>query len=270
MRRPVSEENYLQFHSEQLESRQLLAGNVNVVARHGDVTVTGDHSANDILIYDAPGDTIYVVGRNATSINGGSFAQVTLLDDLKINLKHGNNRIELGLDLGTFLHVNDDLIIRTGHGSDSLVTNNLFVGDDLRVSLGGGTNSVTDGFAGFNYYTVGDDARITSGGQLGVDIDWTVVGDLSISSGHQDDSIIFRGSVFDDLSISSRGGNDYVGIGNGHIYDDLRISTSGGDDYVVFSDSTVGDNFRVSMSHGFDTAYIVGVFAQMSGVEVLL
>ena len=267
---------FLEFETEHLESRQMLAGDVSVVARHGDVIVTGDHADNAIRIQDALGGRIRVEGRFGTRINGvtNGSSYLTLTDDLRINLKHGNNQLGLGGDFTAGLHIPDDVSVRTGHGNDYIVTNNLVVNDDLVIHSGSGSDLIA-GYSSSTYFTVGDDVKVASRGRTAIAVDWSVSDDMKISTGHGDDHVQFTGSVFGKLSVTTRGGSDTVELMDAYVIGNMSIATHGGNDTFQFhgQGSYAAGDIRLSMGHGYDVVSITAALSntteiRTSGVEV--
>jgi hypothetical protein len=88
---------------EQLESRELLAGNVLVQLQNGNATITGDAAANQFEITGGL-NSILVRGLEGTTINGDS-ATFTLATTsafnggLVISLGQGNDRLSIGADV---------------------------------------------------------------------------------------------------------------------------------------------------------------------------
>src|SRR5882672_7896693 len=78
---------------EQLERREVLAGNVAAVVRGGDLVVTGDNLGNDITITRSGASGITITG-NGTTVNGQ--AAVTLSNfrrNVNVDLNGGDDSV---------------------------------------------------------------------------------------------------------------------------------------------------------------------------------
>ena len=267
----------LRFECEHLERREMLAGDVDVIARNGDVLVTGDNASNMIRVESTNG-RIQVTGINGTRVNGIANGVISrsIADDLKINLKQGDNQLTLGSQASSLM-VPDDLVVKTGHGDDVIVAPNVSVGDDATFSLGHGFNRATLFELSFVYgYTVGDDLKISSPGLSQIYVDWRIVDDTRISTGHHGDSVrLYDSVVAGNLSISTKGGGDSIELTQTVIGGNLNLSSHGGDDSFTFGGvgSAAYGDIRLSMSHGFDYARITASLSpdttiRASGVEI--
>ena len=270
-RRP---DRYLDFFNETLEDRQMLAGDVEVVARHGDVVVTGDNASNQVRV-DTDYGQIRVTGINGTRINGvtNGVSYQSISDDLKINLKHGDNQLMLGSE-ALMLNVPDDLSVKTGNGADEIDAPNVFVGDDASFSMGHGFNQLRLSETGNVGFSVSDDLKISSPGATSVIASWAVVGDTRISTGRMNDVVLLTDTALvGNVSISTKGGNDTIGVFDTVIGGNLKVSSAGGNDSFTFAGSfaaAFGD-IRLAMGHGLDTAVITATLSSetdvfMSGV----
>jgi hypothetical protein len=243
-----SNRNFRKLSFQNLESRQLMAGNVAVqVTSGGDLLVQGDTLGNDVAIVQSvtqgqadPG-RFFVTGLNGTTING---------------LASGNY----------FQGVNRDVIINLGAGSDHVTLGDgvsdfhFNVPNDLRISMGEGANRVN-----INGITVRDDATITSGAGLDtVDIHGARIGvaggvdgglnDFTINTGNGTDVVRMRNFFArHNLNINAGGltdvGRDLVDLAIGDVGNDIIISTGGGRDTVLTD--TVGAN-HLNVNTGAD------------------
>ena len=266
-------DQFLDLDIESLESREMLAGDVEVIARHGDVIVNGDSAANNIRLETVAGQ-VRVTGIDGTRVNGVTNGVVSrsISDDLRVNLKHGNNQLLLGSQPFR-LSVPDDLSIKVGSGDDVIVGSNVVVGDDVSITMGHGYNrlSVFELSPTFSY-TVGDDLKISSHGFSDVYVDWRVSDDTRISTSHKNDWVrIFDSVLAGDVSISTKGGNDIIDISRTVIAGDFKASTSGGDDTFTFggTGSFAYNDIRLAMGSGFDYASITARLSANTDVKTL-
>jgi hypothetical protein len=174
---------------ERLEGRRLLSGNVTVVLDPATFTlvVHGDNKSNDIVIPPF-GDISYtIVGRNGTTVNGAAFADLYTGDavpNFAIDMGNGEDVVELGENPPGRRYIVNDLVIRTGNGSDTVkvdatVDGNLDIdtgnGDDhveligawvfgnLKINTGNGDDSITLDYGDFGENRVGGNSSMDGG-----------------------------------------------------------------------------------------------------------
>jgi hypothetical protein len=255
---------------EQLEQRVLLAGDVTVALKSGNLTVTGDANVlgNQVEIAHQ-GDGIYrVTGLNGTTLNKGTAtvwnSTLPVTGSVSVDLKNGSNHLTMKGDPGQDLRVLKNLSVKTGTGNDTVIIENPNVTGKLTVSTGAGGGSVIiDGG------TVTADASIQTGvGDDQVEIDdTTFLGKLTVKTGNagtllKEDSVILSNiTVSRDVSVSTGTGNDRVWIedltvlGKGK----LTVTTGNGYDRVGVIDSDVGGNISISTGNENDQAGLLRV-----------
>jgi len=108
---------------EPLEHRLLMAGDVSVALRGGDLTARGDAEDNQVYVAPSPTGGIRFEGRDGTTINGEAFVD--------------------------FRRVRGDVSFRMGQGGEDeiVVAGPLCLPDDLRVAMGDGAFTL-DGTVG--------------------------------------------------------------------------------------------------------------------------
>src|SRR5262245_42124650 len=104
--------------------------------------------------------------------------------------------------------------------------------------------------AGAGAYEISaSDANTTINGQPVAFVASGVTGDVKISMGDGNDTVIIEDTNVapfpDDLTIRTGAGNDSVEINDGGVTDDTTISTDQGDDTVTDQASTHGGNLKV-------------------------
>jgi hypothetical protein len=107
---------------EPLERRLLLAGDVNVNFSRGTLNVTGDGGDNQIAIeYLGPGSFL-ITGNGATTLRGGNDPiDVSGVNSIRVNMREGNNLVEIRGTVEQPLVVARDLRIQSGRGNDAVV-----------------------------------------------------------------------------------------------------------------------------------------------------
>lgn len=219
--RGVIDQRDLDFGVESLESRLLLAGNINaVVTAGGDLRVTGDSASNDVVIHaTGTAGELYLEGLNGTTVNGQSSITLNgISDDIRVRLRGG-----------------DDQILLTGALDDGSTASAIDFVDDIIVNSGGGDDIVyVDGVV---------DA-----------------GHISVVTGSGDDAVGFFLTRSESLYTATGGGNDVVGFTGANVVERwTRVVTGGGNDIVIvagdssgFLSSRFGGVFSVGLGGGSD------------------
>ena len=221
---------------ESLEGRELLAGDVAVeLMASGDLLVTGDDEANDIVVVS--GDNgVLVLGNEGTNIvfNGVSaeFADVELpegmstIRDLKLDMLDGDDRVLLedvtvGRSLKSLLR----------EGDDWMGLENSTVHRHASISNGPGTDFVTIESA-------------------------EVVERLAINAGQG--AFTFDAYEMDlaRLNINAAEGNDTINVRSSQISGDFAAINSAGDDDLSIYETEVGGNFNLTGGSALDNVYL--------------
>jgi hypothetical protein len=135
----------LQF--ERLESRCLLAGDVFVSVKAGDLIIKGDNDDNEVVVRQVGDGEYEICGCDGTTIHfeGDTYSKVTVtgvLDDILVDLKNGDNAFVL---YDAF--VPDDFIYKGGKHSDIVVLGLVDVNDSAVMDTGKGDDAVLVGVA---------------------------------------------------------------------------------------------------------------------------
>ena len=132
--------SWLTFDAEKLEQRWLLAGNVNVSVRNGDLVILGDNLANEVEVVATEVAGQFSVTGLGTSINDAFDPVVVdgVVDDLVVNLRRGANR--LTLDGGD--NALDSARIKLGRDGDTVELTRLELAGNLTVVASGGDDEV--------------------------------------------------------------------------------------------------------------------------------
>ena len=224
---------------EQLESRRVLAGNVEaIVFPDGILRVTGDALANAIDIRELEGanglfKTFRVAGRPGTTINGGPgpFVAFVPMDSLIVSLKGGNDIVTLDEASSAVEAIVGQFNILTGSGNDRVELHSVRTKGLARIDFGAGNDTLTAdniaanslnvlGGAGNNTFTLTDVTvvnKATLQGESGNDKATATrlrVGlDASINLGAGVNSLTVVNSRFSAAAtIDSLSGNDTITI----------------------------------------------------------
>ncbi len=207
--RTSSSDSHLEFYSEALEPRQMLAGNVRVISNGENLTLIGDNLSNEVSIDGDSNGDVTVHGEGGTNIifRGVSAASHVIpltsqltMNRLKINLRGGEDEV----------NVEDfragKTVVNLGSGNDYFrsVSNGQSFGD-LKVNGNSGADLI----------------RLSK-----VDADKTrLIGEVIT---------VYESSFYDDLSIQTGVGDGRVTVGDSYTYGRTRISTGAGNDTVTF------------------------------------
>lgn len=283
-----------------LEARTLPAGTVTASYSGGSITLNGDRFNNVIEIeFDSTG--LFVRGLDGTNIkfgartitDGSPFKLApgpTVTRDLVVNLKDGNDVVELFVD-GVDASIGRNLKIDTGRGEDIagvLVPNgSLTVGNELNIKLGDASDYLLLNGDAFFEDELPDDheeeenaplhvnglTKVSAG--TGDDIvgiaNFSTDGNLEIETGHGDDTVgVEFAFVGGNATISTGGDDDDVGIAFVQIEGRGNITTGSGNDRVgVFNTHSQG-NVSIRLEQGNDLLAAAGELTVGEDAQVLL
>lgn len=229
---------------ENLESRQVLAGNVLASVVGGSLIIEGDAADNGVLLRAAADGGVEVVGTatagGATTINGSidPFVATTIKVGTSIDLGAGNDTLAISKDATVDAAVSA-LVAAAAAGTNVSAAASLQAGSQLNL---GKTVSVRLGD--------GDDVAL-------INVKTQLV--LSVDGGVGNDVIGVQGSSVGKLRIaadplSDVGGNDTVQISGGtSVRTSVSITTGAGDDTVhVGGGSSLGNHLLVLTGAGND------------------
>lgn len=120
---------------EQLDSRDVPAGNVIVTLSGGGFVIAGDDAANQISVQQNAAGDVFVVGLNGTTVNGQSalFVGNGIPTSVTAWMGNGSDYIEVvGLVAG-------NVTLRGEAGFDTLVAVDVFANNNVEL-FGGGEN----------------------------------------------------------------------------------------------------------------------------------
>jgi FKBP-type peptidyl-prolyl cis-trans isomerase len=214
---------------QQLESRQLLAGNVNVTLQGDILQINGDFADNEIHVTGISNGRAQVFGLGGTTINGGNSGFVSSGPVRNVSMQMGN-------------------------GDDSVTVENLVLSGFIDVDLGVGNDSLT-----LRHMNV---RSLNVNGRAGDDV-------IQIHSVYSRDYIIIQTHEGDDtISITSmatnRGvlidtgdGADTIAIGHFGARANVVVNTGGGNDRVVLTGPYFASTSQFSLGSGHDTFIVM-------------
>jgi hypothetical protein len=192
---------------ESLESRRLLAGNVNVAVIGGHLIISGDNAANGITIEPHPEEdgTFIINGDLDTSLSGefGTKFMSGVTGDVRISLRGGGDRVVI-----RGIEVAKNLVIDSGAGDDRVELRDVAISQRLTVWTDTGADRVivtdvhsrgqTHLSTGFGYDLIATAGLVSDG-------------DASIRTGAGIDTVSLAESTFNgDLLILSTPGQDRI------------------------------------------------------------
>ena len=127
---------------EQLERREVLAGNVAAAIRGGDLFVTGDNLGNDITITRSGASGITITG-NGTTVNGQ--AAVTLANfrrNMIVDLNGGDDAVTFKSTSDNLFSILGNLHVTADGGNDKVNFADTTIGGLLFVNTGSGNDQV--------------------------------------------------------------------------------------------------------------------------------
>ncbi len=239
---------------ENLERRELMAGNVTVELKNGDLVVTGDNSSNSVEIYQTSLDHYKVIGKteggSATKINGkvgGSFTftlnDARYTDDILINMNGGNDVVNIHGSSAEWYDIDahDEIYITLGSGNDQVYLDNIETTRDLNIDAGSGRDGIMVTNA-----IISDDLIVTKVGA-------TTSGAIKDSA-----SMVFKNvKVVDDFTITSEKSIDTVNIISSAA-NDLFISLGTGDDALNLYKSKARNSHSLDGGAGTDKLNLYG------------
>jgi hypothetical protein len=212
-------------------SRVWALGDVQVSVAKGKMTILGDEGPNSIQITPGIGTGAFVVtGVDGTAVNGAPSAGVTDVRKLKIEMKTGQDRVEvLSVD------VDETLQVKMGKDQDTFLMDGGRVKGNLQVKAGKDGDSVT----------------IRNGARVG--------GHLTIGTGNKNDTItINNASIGRGMTLTTGAGNDsvvvqFTGFDEG---DEVEIKTGDGFDDLAFIDVNFEDDVDLELGDGDDDVLV--------------
>lgn len=203
---------------EQLETRRLLAGDVDVRKSGSHLIIRGDNEDNAIIITQEGRDRFRVTGvatdDGDTEVNNKASKVFKGIRHIDVDLRGGNDTLGVG---------NDELAL-------------IDLGEELGFEFDGG-----DGPGNLGDTTPDNADRVR------------IRGSLIVRMGSGEDSVGLHVDVQRVVNIQTGNGDDGVGVTNSRIGDDLIINTGNGDDNVIVIDTDVNDVLAVITGDGEDT-----------------
>lgn len=243
--------------SEQLESRTLLTGNVQVSLSGANAQITGDAANNEFEVVVDNGSVV-VRGLNGTTINQGTTVftlangSTTFAGSLTGSLGAGDDIATVGPGI-TF---GGNVSIAGQGGADTLRARTGTYNGHLSLMGGDGASSiVVDGA------TVSGNLSVDGQGAMVISItNSTVGGQLEVRTGRENspDSVVIKATtVAQKTSIETGKGDDNVVLQNSHFNGQLIMHTGAGNDVVYIDGSSVGKMSLIATQRGDDMLQVL-------------
>lgn len=239
--------------AEQLETRAMLAGNVNVSKDGDTLVVRGDGSDNGVFIQRVDDNRYQVtgvsdLGGDPTSINGvsGGSRTVSGVKHIEVRLRGGDDLLGIGQDTAALQDLAEEL---AGLGTFTPgTTARTFIRGRLEIQGGSGADAVGL-FVKVNKVTEID----LGDGQDSLAIEASHFGDdLLIEGGSHIDNLRVRDTFIDDLLfIDLQGGADELSVQNVEAHHAIVEGGSGGD-VVEIDNLDVNRELKVFLEDGDD------------------
>lgn len=274
---------------EALESRQLMAGDINFNLVGGNLTLTGDNQANGIVVRQVGFNKLLLVGAGST-IKGQPFQVVNgVSGNVQFNMNGGNDFVIID-DGDKLLSVPagapttfqrpvffKDLILNMGDGADAVEIDGVTVNIKLKVDGGFGTQAdqvkVNDTRvigAGLGDFTPRIEIDTNGGNDFVRLVDSVFNGLADIDTGAENDTLEMTNVAVEtlgDLKINTQAGNDFVKLDQVIVRDDLELKAGNGDDQVQILRSTVADILDVELGAGNDLLLLFGNSAKKADLD---
>lgn len=228
---------------ETLENRQMMAGDVSVnVTGGGDLVIAGDNASNELEVRSTGFAGQYEIqGEAGTTINGQSSITVQgVVDDIRINLRGGDNRIKLqGTPSANNFNV-DDVRFSSRNGEDSISLDMVNLSGQFRANMGGGIDAVGMRVVEASSINV----RTGSGNDVVGMMDTDISGRADVNMGTGDDLLFSLRNEYQDARFRMGGGSDFVATALDTIQD-LRLDGGGSTDELL-TPTAPGDQTQVN------------------------
>ena len=224
---------------ESMESKLLLAADLHAAVVDGDLVVVGSKGDDVLVIESSDEGTWTITPAGDDSINGSEPGQsVTLsgvVDDLRVSLRNGNDSLTIKGDNAKAI-VQGSLSVRGSHGTNQVLVDNVFVGNDLSIRTRESADNIS-----VEVTEVGDELVIRSA--MGDDSikcnDVTVGTDLDVHAGggwYDDDVTVRATTIEGDAAFRASRGDNHVNVESIKVSDRTRVKLGTGDDHVQFGD----------------------------------
>jgi hypothetical protein len=259
------------LHVEQLETRQMMAGDVLAFMSSGNLNVVeavGEYGQGQaVQISQLSNGQIRVKGLSSQDggtslINGAAYKDFTVPGNLIVNLAGGRDTVLLGRSSPTTFN---NVMVNTGDGLDAIYVEGVTTRQNLTINSGASPDyinvfdtKVGDGY-GIDNLSIDSGAGADTINVLGISRPVEVTGNLSIytfnSTSELDADRVVMQTAFarDNLQAFTGSGDDYLEVVNGYAGNDVLFSTDAGNDKMKLQEVRAVDDFWAMLGDGNDT-----------------
>ena len=235
---PTRKQHTPKLAYESLESRQMLAGVVNVDLYADDLFIRGDRSGNEISISLDPDLGATVKGGEGTRVefskNATAPINIALLNSIFIFMGSGDDVVAID---GNNPNFNGNISVQLAGGDDTL----FFVGDSQQKD------------------SIANDVRIhcSSGTDFVFMADMSIADDLCLTGGLGNDQVILQSvAVNDNALMSSQTGSDSISIANSNFEGNTKIAMGIQSDHFESVTTNFRNRFKLNAGIGSDSSSI--------------
>lgn len=244
--RGVSNSNAISL--ETMESRLLLAGNVEVFVRGGNLNILGDENDNSIVVTQVDDTTFQVAsGADVTTINGedGPLVFEGVTRDLRANMRDGADTLEI-TDV-----VIRGISIKNGNGDNTTTLSNVGVINSIAITNGTGIDTTSIAA------DTGKNLKILNGaGDNTTSVTGSFI-NVTIKGGADADTVTLAGAdVQRNLSISNGKGLATTTVTGTTVMRNISLGGSTGDATIALTDTTVVGGVKIINGNGNLTATV--------------
>jgi FKBP-type peptidyl-prolyl cis-trans isomerase len=223
---------------QQLELRQLMAGNVVVSLQANSLVVSGDGAANQIQLSGTPDGRVRVTGLTGTNINSGTAAFVV---DVPVR----------------------DVTVQMGNGDDSVDIENLVTTGFLNVDLGSGIDSLE--VRDINVRVLNVDGR--AGNDVMQFHNTFSHGYITMQGGDGNDAIAVTAMATSrGFLVTMENGADLIAIDNLGVRENLNLSTGAGNDQIFMTGEVYAHKTLIELGADNDTLGVLPDTSQAKAV----
>ncbi len=250
--------NSPRLQSEQLEARNLLAGDLTVSVTNGTLRIIGDRQDNQVSVSTNDTGDLIVSGLLDTTVNGSTdpfvaFAGTnTVTRNLVIRTSGGNDEVSVDGAL-----VAGNMVVHTGSGNDELDITSATVLGESRITMGGQDDILA-------IAELDASRRLLVSGRAGDDTfvfgDVQVNGATRIRAGSGADRVLIAGAMQTEgrFGLKTQKGADTVifgpaGAGDDATFGDVRIKLGKAADQLSIDSQATFANLIVRGGKGADT-----------------
>ena len=227
---------------EQVENREMMAGNVSAAIYGNELVIQGDNNSNQIDVTEIGNNFVQIKAVDGTTVNGAAVAYFYNPTD----------------NINAYMYGGNDRIIFESTGTRTTAFNNVY------VDMGSGMD-----YLGFWGTAVNGNAKLITGQDWENDSDTIEIGrhpfnsnfsmanfwsNLDIKTGGGDDSVAFRQNtnVYGNLSLQTGDGKDQVILERVLAYKDFFADLGAGDDQMNAGGLTARGKVWIDAGTGYD------------------